>query len=256
MTATWVLNWFNLIFVVPFALALAYLGLYTLSGWTFGEADVDADADADVDADAEVEVDADADADAAADHDPDHDHDHDAAHGGGGNGSGWFVVLSWLGVGRVPLSILLMILLMCWGAIGFAVNSYTRAEHPQVARPWVLSIPIALLGSVLVTKLLAGAVGRYVPLNETYARRRHELLGSRGEVVLPVDRNFGMVAVRDARGERFQLSCRLESGDRTIAKGTPVTLVAYNADERLFYVIESEFDGARDATESSTRSAV
>src|SRR5687768_9696966 len=153
MTATWVLNWFNLIFVVPFALALAYLGLYTLSGWTFGDADVDADAAADVDADAEVEAEVEADADADADHDADHGHDHDGARAGGG--SGWFAVLSWLGAGRVPLSILLMILLMTWGAVGFATNSYLRAEHPQLGQPWAVSIPVALLGSVLVTKLLA-----------------------------------------------------------------------------------------------------
>src|SRR5688572_7655421 len=122
MTATWVLNWFNLIFVVPFALALAFLGLYTLSGWTFGDADADADAevdgDAEVEAELEADADADADADTDADHDAEHDHDHDASRAGGG--SGWFAVLSWLGAGRVPLSIMLMILLLTWGAIGFA----------------------------------------------------------------------------------------------------------------------------------------
>ena len=43
MTAQWILGWWNLIFMVPFALALMYLVLYTVSGITFGEADADAD---------------------------------------------------------------------------------------------------------------------------------------------------------------------------------------------------------------------
>src|SRR5436305_13932391 len=81
------LAWWNLIFVVPFGLALVYLALYTLGGVTFGEADADADFDHDVDVDAhadlhghvDVDVDADADlqADAEADVDADGDVDQD-----------------------------------------------------------------------------------------------------------------------------------------------------------------------------------
>ena len=235
MTATWMLNGFNLIFIVPLLLALVYLGLYTFSGWTFGDADVDADVDHDVEHDVDHDV----------DHDVEHDADHDHAVGGG-NGSGVLAVLSFFGLGRVPLSVLLMILLMSWGVIGFAANSYARENLPALApHPWVLSVPLAAAGSLLFTKLFAGLVGRYLPTNETYARRRHELLGSVGETVLPTDKTFGMVAVRDNRGELFQHACRLEAGDRTIPKGTKVKLVAYNANERMFYVIEDEFGDAR-----------
>jgi hypothetical protein len=145
-----------------------------------------------------------------------------------------------------------MILLMSWGVIGFAANSYARDNLPALApRPWLLSVPLAAMGSLLFTKLFAGLVGRYLPTNETYARRRHELLGSVGETVLPTDRTFGMVAVRDERGELFQHPCRLEAGERTIPKGTKVKLVAYNANEKLFYVIENEFGGARGTRESA-----
>ena len=37
MTAAWLLSWWNLMFIVPFFLALVYLGVYTLSGWSFGD---------------------------------------------------------------------------------------------------------------------------------------------------------------------------------------------------------------------------
>jgi hypothetical protein len=74
--------------------------------------------------------------------------------------------------------------------------------------------------------------------------------------VLPVDNRFGMIAVRDERsGELFQLPCRLEAGDRVIDKGTRVKLVAYNAHEKLYFVLESEFGDAPRPDTSARSSA-
>src|SRR3954469_21514772 len=62
MTIQWLLQWWNLIFAVPFGVALAYLGVYTLSGWTFGdEVELDHDLDHDIDADVDHDFEADAD---------------------------------------------------------------------------------------------------------------------------------------------------------------------------------------------------
>src|SRR5438309_3909871 len=119
MTMQWILGWWNLIFLVRFGLALAYLGVYTLSGWTFGDADVDADAH--VDADVDVHIDADVGAHVDVDHDIDHDVDHDADHDtqaetpGSAQPSSILIALSWIGLGKVPVSILLMVLAMTWG---------------------------------------------------------------------------------------------------------------------------------------------
>ena len=55
MTIQWLLAWYNVIFIVPFVLALLYVGIYAISGLTFGDTDVDASG-ADVDADAHVEL--------------------------------------------------------------------------------------------------------------------------------------------------------------------------------------------------------
>src|SRR4051794_14098057 len=76
MTLELLLAWWNLIYIVPFALALMYLGLFVFTGITFGDADADADFDADADVDADVDADADMDHD--LDHDVDADADHDA----------------------------------------------------------------------------------------------------------------------------------------------------------------------------------
>ena len=84
------LAWYNLIFLLPLAVGLLLI---------FGNmAGIGADADADVD------------------HDADADHDHDA-------GSKLFLhVLTALGVGKVPLSIVMMLMCMIFGGIGMMLN--------------------------------------------------------------------------------------------------------------------------------------
>ena len=249
MTTDWIFGWWNLVFIAPFLLALVYLGVYAVSGLTFGDADadtdhdMDADADADSDADVDHDVDADMDADADMDHDvdadadADADHDADAdtdGHDGGGNSS-ILTALSWLGVGRVPLSIILMVLLLTWGAIGFAVNVLCR---PHVAQAWqsaMWSLPLAFIGSVLITSGVSKLVVRYVPLHESRARRRHELLGCVGEAVFTIEDSSGLVAVRDEDGNLFQVACRVAPpGATPIPKGSRVKLVSYRAAGNVF----------------------
>ncbi len=43
MTIQWILDWSSLVFVAPFAVALLYLGLMTLSGIGLGDGDADMD---------------------------------------------------------------------------------------------------------------------------------------------------------------------------------------------------------------------
>src|SRR5439155_16281452 len=172
MTVQALLAWWNLIFVVPFGLALVYLALYTLSGVTFGEADadshfdtdgdadVDAHADLDTDVDAHAEVDADAHADADADSHADADADAE------GHVPLHIAALAFLGVGRVPLSVLLMVMLMAWGATGFIVNQIVGPRFGAGPRPAILSIPAAALVSLALTRLLVRAIDRWLPLNE------------------------------------------------------------------------------------------
>jgi membrane protein implicated in regulation of membrane protease activity len=265
MNVQLLLTWWNLIFVVPFLLALLYLVLYTLSGVDFGEADadgdfdghvdahadVDADADADVDADMDADADVDADVDADADADADADVDVDADADGHVDADAdhdavpaHLALMSFIGVGRVPLSLLLTVLLMTWGAAGFVVNQIAGPRLGVGPRLAVVSIPIAALASLGLTRLLASAIDRWLPLNETTARRRHELLGRSGEAIFPIGRQFGLAAVRDERGELYQVPCQLDPKlEGPIAKGAKVRLVAYSAKTRSFVVTPASATG-------------
>lgn len=243
MNLPWLLGWWNLIFVAPFAVALLYLFVCTLSGVGMGDADADADADVDADMDADADLDADADADLDADadadvhgdvdgHDADADGDSDAheteqapAH---------LAALAWLGVGRVPLSLIALVMVLSWGAAGFLTNAMLRPRIDFAAAR--ISIPVAALASLLVTRSLVILVARFVPLNQNLALRQGDHVGEVGQALYGIDEKFGLVAVRDERGDLKQLPCRVASGVEPIPRGAKVKLVAYRADERFFFV--------------------
>jgi hypothetical protein len=245
MTMEWLTSWWNLIFVLPFGLGLMYLGLYTVSGWTFGDTDSDAgfdhDLDTDLDSDAHIEVDADADADVDADADADTDADTDtdsdsesvAAHS-----SVFPVALNWIGVGRIPVSLVLMILMLSWGAIGFAAIQVQRGS--PIPRSVAIAVAIAGIGSICIVHMIAAILGPMLFSEANAPRRRHELLGARGEAMYPIDATFGMVAGHDDRGQLFQVACRIEEGREPIAKGAAVQLVGYSAKDLMFYVVPAD----------------
>jgi membrane protein implicated in regulation of membrane protease activity len=239
MNLPWMLGWWNLIFVAPFGVAMLYLFVCTLSGVGMGDADADADVDADVDADADADLDADADADVHGDldgHDADADGDGDAdAHDGESEQvPAHLAALAWLGVGRVPLSLVALVLVLTWGAAGFLTNAVLRPHTGFAAAR--ISIPVAVLASLLVTRSLVLLVARFIPLNQNLALRQSDHVGEVGRALYAIDEKFGLVAVRDERGDLKQLPCRVASGVEPIPRGAKVKLVAYRANERFFFV--------------------
>lgn len=252
MNLNWLIDGPNLAFVLPLVLALVYLGLYIASGVTFGDPDVSGDFDGhpDIDADADVHADAHLDADADADGgDVDMDHDVQHAHtiihdngnhdGGGANPNATFNVLSWFGVGRVPISLWLSGAMLGWGACGIGAASIVHQRGIDGTLGVLIPFAVGIMGGLVTTRLLAVIVTRLVPMQETYAKRRHALLGSVGEAIFPIDASFGMVGIRDEHGDFFQVGCRADDAvsGATIAKGTRVKLVGYNRDTKLFHVV-------------------
>jgi len=272
MNSPWILAWFNLIFTVPFMLAALYLLLYAMSGVTFGEpegeggahggADADGHAAGDGHAGGGIETDAHAEVhgetaaggdakggslDAIGHHEP-------AAPAAemihaikppfylrvlrrlGMDGPFCLSVLRYFGVGRVPLSILLMAVFFVWGFLGTALNLLLR-DHPRLgADPWQLSIPLALLGTAAATRGLGRVLGQWLPTMESYVHPREALVGRAGEAVLPVDERFGLAVVRNARGTSLQVPCRVAPGAPALARGTRVRLVRYDPSIPAYFV--------------------
>jgi hypothetical protein len=146
-------------------------------------------------------------------------------------------MLTFLGVGRVPLSIVFTVLLFTWGAVGFVTNAVLQPRTDPAWKVALASVPCAALAGVLVTRAVSGFICRYMPLNGTSARRRHELLGLSGTALYPINETFGLASVRDDEGNLFQVPCRVEQGRDTIGKGESVLLVGYSANKQIYHVI-------------------
>jgi hypothetical protein len=128
----------------------------------------------------------------------------------------------WLNLGRVPFSILLMLLLVTFGAIGIVLSGLL-----PMLPAWSLAI-VAVPGAVLSTKAIGNAIARVIPHDETYAVTAEEFVGLEGTVTLgPLDDGLaGSVTVRDRHGEVHTLRARPVDRGAAIEKGARIVVVA------------------------------
>lgn len=162
---------------LPFAVALLItvaLGTLELVTTLFGAALShaldsllpDFDVDADLDADMHMDVGTGADL-----HVP-----HADAGAAGDALSGLARGLDWLHVGRVPALILLLVALGSFGGFGLLLQSFAHSTWGELASPWLVALPAAVLGLVSV-RVLGGAFARVIPKEETSAVSRDSFLG-------------------------------------------------------------------------------
>lgn len=206
-----ILEWQNLVFV----LALLLAGVLVL-GAALGLVGTDAEAELDVDADADADVDGNHDLPAAA--------------------------LALLGVGRAPLSLLLITLLVAFGATGICLNLLLE---PWLGSPLARGV-LAVLGAGSASMLAGGAMSRlfarFVPGLESYATEAHDVIGVTGVAEMRITGRFGVARVSDRTGTPLQLRCRAHATE--IPKGSEIVVVDFD-DERRIYTVDStaEKDG-------------
>jgi len=219
-TFAFLFSWYNLPFSAAVGCCLLLAAIQLASG--FGDNDADADADVHVGADADADVDADVHVDGHAGHAA----DHSGADGG---------LLDALGVGRVPLMIVLMALLGSLGAVGLLANSALGAAGLD---PGALFLPVlagALLLALPLTRGASAGLARLAPRSST-AIGFEQLVGRAGVVVSPsVSPSYGRVAVRDAHGTMHTVFAVVER-DEPLPERSEVALLAYDAAQRRFVV--------------------
>lgn len=169
-----------------------------------------------------------------ADHgvDADHDFDHDAGHAS---------YLGFIGVGKVPLSILIEVLFVSFGLTGLLVNAVAR---DLLGGAGVLVFPVsffaALVGAVFATKGVAAVITRYAPADGPTSRRAGEFVGSTATAASLITRAIGQVRVErtGATDPAALLNAQLdpEWDQLEIQRGTEVLLVGYDRERRLYRV--------------------
>jgi membrane protein implicated in regulation of membrane protease activity len=175
------MRWENLIFLAPLLAGVLYTLLLSVVG--LGEcAELEADADGDFEAGAEA---------------------------GGFLGE----ALSVLGIGKVPLSIVIACVSLLWAILG-------------------LSAVVTVLG----TRSVARLVSRLLPAVETYHATPFELWGETGTALYSITEQGGTVRLRDRFSNLRDLDCRLAAGEEPIAAGAEVRLEEYDPQRDLYYV--------------------
>ncbi|HET7506405.1 MAG TPA: hypothetical protein VFK02_35540 [Kofleriaceae bacterium] len=139
-----------------------------------------------------------------------------------------------LGVGRVPLTVILMIAALCFGGLGIILNALlvSIGLAPAVYGP--ISIAGALVGMVALTGTTARLIHRHLPTTESYPITRHDFAGCTGTLLLPADASSGYAQVKDPEGNVHNIKCRTTGG--ALAKGTAILVVEYDEDARTFVI--------------------
>ena len=204
------------------------------------DVDVDADADADLDADGHVEVDIDADADLDADVDGAAEtHVTVTSHDGHVAAEGPSLALQiahFVGVGRVPISLLGMCLSLTWGMIGLTLNSALRMVFTSPS----IFFPISFFGTAIlslgVTSTFARVVGNLMPKTSTFGTKRAALAGSIGKTLYRLrPGKDGTIRVRDEQGNLIQCAA-FTKAKKEIPGSTEVLLIRYSRKRKAFEV--------------------
>jgi membrane protein implicated in regulation of membrane protease activity len=213
-------TWHNLIFLVPGALALVLLLLS--SALSVGN---------DSQPDGSGEADADSDMEHAGDEDGESDEENSVLAG----------ILALLGADKAPLTLVLGILMLCWGFVGYWANQLLAPAIPRPSYLVCVTAPIAAIAAVVVSRTVSGLMARFTPKIETAAVSRASLVGQEARVVYAISENAGRAYYYDSKGILHDVSCRTLPGKRAIPKGEKVLLTGFEETTGSFWAELSPF---------------
>lgn len=199
----------HLIFLVPMCAALLWVVLGLLMG-TVMSADADVEFEADADADADVDADADG--------------DHGVSLGG---------VLSFFGVGDIPMLLWLEILAILWGVTGLVVS---------INAGMFMAVPVAAAVSLIGTAGLARVIQRIMPQKiESDALVLGKAIGLLGRVTsTKVDERYGEGVFEGSHNVALYLPIRIEPGGTPLPEHRPIVVVGVDESEGFAYVMATE----------------
>jgi hypothetical protein len=220
------LQWWNLIFVLPFVGAVAYILVLGFGGLGY-----DGDAH-------------------GGEHALGGDHDgaghNGAAHDGTAHDAsgGIAAALDFLGVGRAPLTIVLPTFWLIWSFTGIATNIILGQFVEMQGAYAAVSIALATLSAATITGTLSRSLARVMPRTETYGVATEDLVGLVGVAGYPgISGRFGEARVYDGHGNQHTVSCRLRKDAEPIRPGDTLLLIEYDRANRLF-LVEAYADNA------------
>lgn len=94
-----------------------------------------------------------------------------------------FDALGWLGIGRVPLLVALILYLAAFAAAGLLIQQLAHDWSGGLLGGWV-AVPAAALAALPITALCARGVGRVLPRDLSTAVPIESLIGGTAQIVI------------------------------------------------------------------------
>ncbi len=143
-------------------------------------------------------------------------------------------LLGWLGVGRVPILILLVVILALFGMIGIGVQQLASGIIGAPLSPW-LAAPVALAGALPLSGMAARALANIMPQDETTAIGRASLVGRRAVIVIGEARRGSPARgrVNDVHGQPHYVMIEPTADDEVLGTGATALLVRH--ENGIFY---------------------
>lgn len=135
--------------------------------------------------------------------------------------------LGWLHIGRVPLLVLLILLLLGFAIGGYAIQLFWHGLFGSYLPTLVALVPAGFIGLANV-HVLGGLLAKILPKDETSAVSEQTLLGRAGVVVTGTARR-GMAAevkVRDQHGNAHFLMLEPDLDGEEFEQGSVVLVVS------------------------------
>lgn len=182
----------------------------------------------------------DPDHDVGVDHDMNHDFDHDAdVDMGAGHHGTMENLLSFLGVGRCPLSIILMTFGIIWGFIGLCCNGvFSSLIFIPAGLYFWPSLFVATFLGLIATRFVSLRVAKWLPRQGSSVVSLNRLVGRTGETSVMVDARSGRARVLDEHGTLHNIYCMTGRDDEPIPENKQIIVLQYIPTENVFVVQE------------------
>lgn len=147
--------------------------------------------------------------------------------------------LGWLGFGQLPLLMLLVVFLACFGVIGLIAQQLALSNLGALLPAWI-AIPAAAVAALPTTGITARVVGRIMPQDETTAIGIDQLIGLHAEILVgtAAPGSPAKARVRDFHGQTHYVMVEPDTPDTQFAEGTEILLV--RRENHVFRAISSD----------------
>lgn len=134
--------------------------------------------------------------------------------------------LAWLGVGEVPLLIVIVAFLATFGVIGLAGQQLVLGFTGGLA-PVLLAVPAAILAALPTTSIVARWLGRIIPRDETTAIDPSMMVGKTATILVGRAARGSPARARaiDHFGQAHNLMVEPDNDEDIFGEGTHVLLV-------------------------------